>query len=258
MKEQFPIVGMMCAVCAQTVQRTASDLNGVQSADVNFANASLTIEWDPSVTSPRNIAEAIRDAGYEMIVEDSEAKAVEAKETKEATEYRTMKRRVALAWALTIPLSVICMGGIHFEGSAWISMLSALIVMTVCGRDFYRRGWRGLVTRQPSMDSLVAVSTVAAFAFSLFNTIFPDSLPSAGLDASLYYEGAAMIVAFVLTGKLMETRSRRCNSSPRGSWLQSSPHLTCFSPSQQPSPPLPAPATQLGIFQDICPDLSLF
>ena len=209
MKEQFPIVGMMCAVCAQTVQRTAADLNGVKSADVNFANASLTVEWDPSVTSPRNIAEAIRHAGYEMIVEDSEAKAVEAKETKEAAEYKSMKRRVALVWALTIPLSVICMAGIRFAYSAWISMLLALTVMAVCGRDFYRRGWRGLLSRQPSMDSLVAISTVAAFAFSLFNTIFPDTLQSAGLNAELYYEGAAMIIAFVLTGKLMETRSRR-------------------------------------------------
>ena len=207
-KKQFPVTGMMCAVCANTVEKTAAAQPGVEKAEVNFANSSLTISWDPSLTSPAKVAEAIRAAGYDMIVEDSEAKAVEEKEKQENMLYRDMKRKTILAWILTIPVAVICMAHIHFPGAEWVMMALTLSVMLFCGKDFYRRGFRSLLTKAPGMDTLVAVSTSVSFLFSLFNTLFPDVMPSLGMQADLYYEGAAMIIAFVLTGKLMEGRSR--------------------------------------------------
>ena len=204
----FPITGMMCAVCSNTVEKTAQSQPGVISAEVNFANASLSISWNPKVTSPEKVAEAIRKAGYDMIVEKSEQKAVEEKEKRDEEEYRNMKCKTICAWGLTIPLSVLCMLHLHFPGAAWLYMLLALAVMVFCGGGFYKRGFRALISKAPSMDSLVAVSTAVSFLFSLFNTVFPEYMVSRGLNADLYYEGAAMIIAFVLTGKLMETRSR--------------------------------------------------
>ncbi|MDE6536491.1 MAG: heavy metal translocating P-type ATPase [Muribaculaceae bacterium] len=208
MKGIYPITGMMCAVCSNTVQKTASDQPGVISAEVNFANASLALEWNPKITSPEKIAEAIRDAGYDMIIEQSEEKAVEEKEKHDAKEYSDMKRRTIIAWALTIPLSVMCMLHLHFPGAPWLYMVMTLAVMAGCGSGFFKRGIKALLAGAPSMDSLVALSTTVSFLFSLFNTIFPEVMTSRGLNADLYYEGAAMIIAFVLTGKLMETRSR--------------------------------------------------
>lgn len=208
MKGIYPITGMMCAVCSNTVQKTASDQPGVISAEVNFANASLALEWNPKITSPEKIAAAIRDAGYDMIIEQSEEKAVEEKEKHDAKEYSDMKRRTIIAWALTIPLSVMCMLHLHFPGAPWLYMVMTLAVMAGCGSGFFKRGIKALLTGAPSMDSLVALSTTVSFLFSLFNTIFPEVMTSRGLNADLYYEGAAMIIAFVLTGKLMETRSR--------------------------------------------------
>lgn len=207
-KEIFPITGMMCAVCANTVQKTASSQPGVVSADVNFANASLSLVWNQDLTSPEIIAEAVRKAGYDMIIEKSEQKAVEEKEKRDEKEYRDMRFKTILAWCLTIPLSVLCMSHIHFPGDAWFYMFLTLGVMCFCGSGFYKRGFKALFAGAPSMDSLVAVSTVVSFLFSLFNTVFPDFMTSYGLNSDLYYEGAAMIIAFVLTGKLMETRSR--------------------------------------------------
>lgn len=204
----FPITGMMCAVCSNTVENTALSQPGVMSAEVNFANASLSLSWNPEVTSPEKVAEAIRKAGYDMIIEKSEQKAVEEKEKRDEEEYLSMKRKTILAWVLTIPLSVLCMLHIHFPGAPWLYMLLALAVMVLCGAGFYRRGFRALLSRSPSMDSLLAVSTAVSFLFSLFNTVFPEYMTAKGLNADLYYEGAAMIIAFVLTGKLMETRSR--------------------------------------------------
>lgn len=208
MKGIYPITGMMCAVCSNTVQKTASDQPGVISAEVNFANASLALEWNPKITSPEKIAAAIRHAGYDMIIEQSEEKAVEEKEKHDAKEYSDMKRRTIIAWALTIPLSVMCMLHLHFPGAPWLYMVMTLAVMAGCGSGFFKRGIKALLTGAPSMDSLVALSTTVSFLFSLFNTIFPEVMTSRGLNADLYYEGAAMIIAFVLTGKLMETRSR--------------------------------------------------
>ena len=208
MKGIYPITGMMCAVCSNTVQKTASDQPGVISAEVNFANASLALEWNPKITSPEKIAGAIRHAGYDMIIEQSEEKAVEEKEKHDAKEYSDMKRRTIIAWALTIPLSAMCMLHLHFPCAPWLYMVMTLAVMAGCGSGFFKRGIKALLTGAPSMDSLVALSTTVSFLFSLFNTIFPEVMTSRGLNADLYYEGAAMIIAFVLTGKLMETRSR--------------------------------------------------
>lgn len=194
---------MMCAVCAGTVEKTASSLPGVKEASVNFADASIMLQWDPSETNPQKIAEAIRDAGYDMIIADSEAEEIEEKEKKELKEYRTIRRQTILAWIITIPLATLCMIHFHFPGESWVYMIMALIVMVCCGASFYRRGFKALLSKAPSMDSLVAVSTIVSFLFSLFN-----SLSSFSITSDLYYEGAAMIIAFVLTGKLMETRSR--------------------------------------------------
>lgn len=206
--EIFPVTGMMCAVCAGTVKNTLSAIEGVADADVNFATATATIDWDSSLTSPQQMAEAVKKAGYEMIIEETEAKALEKKEQKEAAIYKSLKRKVAVAWIITLPMMILCMTHIHFPAAAWIYMAMTLVVMLYCGRQFYIRGFHAMFTKNPTMDSLVAISTIASFFFSLFNTIFPDFLIERGMNADLYYEGAAMIIAFVLTGKLMETHSR--------------------------------------------------
>ena len=208
-KAIFPVTGMMCAVCAGTVQKTVGELPGVRAAEVNFATSSVTVEWDSGVMSPAIIAEAVRKAGYDMIVAGDEAEAVEEKERQEAAEYRSMKRKVIIAWVLTLPVAVLCMTHIHFPGEAWWYMAATLIVMTVCGSGFYVRGFRSLIKGRPTMDTLVALSTAVSFLFSFFNTLWPEFLEGRGVRADLYYEGAAMIIAFVLTGKLMEGRSRR-------------------------------------------------
>ncbi|MDE6680428.1 MAG: heavy metal translocating P-type ATPase, partial [Muribaculaceae bacterium] len=209
----FPVTGMMCAVCAGTVEQTVRQLPGVNEASVNFATSSLSVSWNPSVTSPQVIAEAVRKAGYDMIVEGSQSAADEEQARREARHYRYMRLMVWLAWILTIPLAVICMAHIHFEGDQWVMAGLALAVMGICGHRFYINGFRALYKLRPTMDSLVAVSTLVSFLYSLFNTVWPDVAYAHGLPADLYYEASAMIIAFVLTGKLMELRARHSTGS---------------------------------------------
>lgn len=207
-KGVFPVTGMMCAVCAGTVEKTVSDCEGVSDASVNFAASEVSFSWNPDVTSPQKVA-AIRNAGYEMIIEDSMAKAVEEKEKAESRQFRRLRRDLIIAWILTVPLSCICMLHIHFPGDSITMMVLASAVMLISGRRFYINGFRHLASRRPDMDSLVAVSTLVSFLFSLFNTLFPEYLTGKGIPADLYYEASAMIIAFVLTGKFLEARAKR-------------------------------------------------
>ena len=93
-KETFPVTGMMCAVCAGTVQKTLASLPGVTEADVNFATGSATVTWNPSVTSPDAMRHALDEAGYVLIAESDEARADAERERREAAEYRRMRLRV--------------------------------------------------------------------------------------------------------------------------------------------------------------------
>lgn len=204
----FPVTGMMCAVCAGTVQTTLSNLPGVVLAEVNFATSTVSVAWNPSETSPEEMVMALDKEGYGMIVEMDAAEAARKSEEEQLKIYRRTKLKVALAWILTIPLSAICMLHIHFAGDSVVMMLLALAVMLICGNRFLINGFRNLVKRKPNMDSLVAVSTSVSFLFSLFNTLFPEYWTSRSLSAELYYEASAMIISFVLTGKLMELRAR--------------------------------------------------
>lgn len=208
-QDTFPVVGMMCAVCANTVETTIKNTPGVVDSSVNFATSSAIVTWDPKLTDPSKIAEQVKSAGYEMIVTESAAKAIEEQEEMELKTYRKMKLKTIVAWIITIPLATLCMIHIHFPFEAWCYMAMTLVVMLWCGAGFYQRGFKAIAARNPNMDSLVAVSTIVSFLFSVFNTIFPEVLTNHAISAELYYEGAAMIITFVMTGKLMEMKSRR-------------------------------------------------
>lgn len=208
-QDTFPIVGMMCAVCAGTVESAIKGTPGVEKVSVNFATSSASICWNTKFTNPQAIAARVKEAGYEMIITESAAKAIEAQEEVELKAYTKMKLHTIIAWIITIPLATLCMVHVHFPIEAWCYMVMTLFVMLWCGEGFFRRGFRALAKRHPNMDSLVAVSTSVSFLFSLFNTIWPEVLTNQNISADLYYEGAAMIITFVLTGKLMEMKSRR-------------------------------------------------
>lgn len=205
----FPVIGMMCAVCANTVAKTVESLPGVIKSEVNYAAGTLSVTWNPTETDPEAMARAIDQAGYALIVENDQEKADEEARSQEAKEFRTLTLQMIVAWALTLPLAAMCMSHLSFPGDKWIYMLMTLAVMAFCGKGFYRRGFNAVKALAPSMDTLVAISTLASFLFSLFNTIWPDYLAHKGMSPDLYYEGAAMIIAFVLTGKYMEARSKR-------------------------------------------------
>lgn len=211
-ERSFPVIGMMCAVCAGTVEKTIKSLPGVKYVSVNYATAEASVTWNPDEISPEEMMHAVADAGYEMIITQAAAEAAREQEEAERRTYLTIKKRMIAAWCATLPLAGLCMlpfHFLHFKGAEWVMCALAAFVIIFCGRDFFSRGMKSALHKAPTMDTLVMVSTTASFLFSLYNSVFHNMETEARSMPDLYYEGAAMIIAFVLTGKFMESRSRR-------------------------------------------------
>ncbi|MDE5945419.1 MAG: heavy metal translocating P-type ATPase [Rikenella sp.] len=210
-KRILPVLEMSCAVCAASVESAVRALPGVREAAVNFAAGTLAVEYDPARIDPEQMCEAVQAIGYDLIIEEENA--AERQEQELRKHYLAFRRRTAWAWGLCVPLMLFGMVWMHEPWSPWVQLGLTVPVLLVCGRGFYVTGWRQVRHGRANMDTLVALSTAIAFLFSLFNTLFPQFWYDRGLTPHVYYEAAAMIVAFVLLGKLLEERAKGSTSS---------------------------------------------
>ncbi len=216
------IGGMHCASCSQTVEGALADVEGVATASVSLPSESAVVEYDASAVDLEALRRAVEDAGYEV-----EGTAEERGEGRAERERRRLeedrrkveaaKRRMAWAWALTAPI-VAWMIPEMVLGAKWPSELAydagmillAAPVLAIWGRETVTGGFRSLLRGAPNMDALIALGTSAAFATG-FVTVAHDL----GLAPRLLnYSGvAAMIMAFHLTGRYVETKARGRASS---------------------------------------------
>ena len=205
-KKTFPVLNMHCAGCANNVERTVRKLPGVIEASVNFAANTLAVSYQGDKLTPGEIRAAVLAAGYDLIIEENRKE--ERRMGEQHKQYLRLKRKVMGAWILVVPLLVFSMVWMHVPYSNEIQLALAVPVLLFFGSDFYTGAWKQLKMGRSNMDTLVALSTSIAFLFSLFNTLFPGFWYSRGLEPHVYYEASAVIVAFVLTGKLMEERAK--------------------------------------------------
>ena len=212
-KKAFPVLNMHCAGCANNVEKTVKKLPGVIEASVNFATNTLTVSYEKEHLTPGEIRAAVLAAGYDLIVE--EAHKEERREEEQHKRYTRLKWKVIGAWILVVPLLVYSMILMHVPYSNEIQMVLAIPVMVFFGGGFFTGAWKQAKLGRSNMDTLVALSTSIAFLFSLFNTFFPEFWYDCGLEPHVYYEASAVIIAFVLTGKLMEERAKGNTSTAR-------------------------------------------
>lgn len=210
-KDTFPVLDMSCAGCAMSVEKTVRGLPGVKSASVNLAANTLLVEYDADKLTPTQIQAQVQSIGYRLIIPDEHVEERQAEAQRK--HYKRLRTKVIVAWIFAIPLMVIAMGFMHWKPGKWIMLGLVLPIMFYSGRDFYIRAWRLLRKRTANMDTLVSLSTIVAFLFSLFNTLFPSVLESRGIEVHVYYEAAGMILAFVLLGKLLEERAKNTTGS---------------------------------------------
>jgi P-type Cu+ transporter len=216
----LPVAGMTCAACARVIERTLARLPGVDAAAVNYATGRASLRFDPSIIALPRIAEAVHDVGYEVIeVAPGETlgseEAIDAAQRQvEAREYLALTRLFVLALACGAPLLVLGMSHAQFPGVNWVQLVLAVPVLFVAGGRFYRGAWAALRHRNADMNTLIALGTGAAFAYSLVVTVAPGlvAAPHAETHAvmapAVYYEVAATIIILVLLGRLLESRAR--------------------------------------------------
>lgn len=202
----YPVLNMHCAGCASNVEKTVNSLPGVEKGAVNLASNTLSIVFDSTILSPEKLQLEIRNAGYDLIIEDENA--VELQEEEQRKRFSKLKRKTIWAWILAIPMILISMVFMEMPYAHEVMLILALPVIFVLGNSFYVNAWKQLKLRRSNMDTLVALSTSIAFLFSLFNTFFPEFWTSRGLQPHVYYEAATVIIAFVLLGKLLEERAK--------------------------------------------------
>lgn len=211
-KDTFPVLGMTCASCAGSAESTVLHEPGVVDASVNFATGNLTVEYLPSITDASKLQKAVQSAGYDLLVED-ESKQQETLETIHAQRFKKLKTKTIWSLILSLPVVVIGMFFMDMPYGNEIMWLFSTPVVLWLGRDFFINAWKQAKHRSANMDTLVALSTGIAYLFSVFNMLFADFWLKRGLEAHVYFEAAAVIIAFILLGKLLEEKAKGNTSS---------------------------------------------
>ncbi|MEE4196422.1 MAG: heavy metal translocating P-type ATPase [Bacteroidales bacterium] len=206
-KETYPVEGMSCASCAKSVETILSSLRGIKQANVNYANASVLVEFDTDSVSLNEMKKAVHNIGYELII-DEPSDNVSQLEAKEKLKLKKAKERAFYSIAFAIPVFIIAMFFPKIPYANWIMMVLTLPVIVWFGREFFLMAWKQAKNKSTNMDTLVALGTGAAFLFSTFNTIFPEYLLSKGLQPHVYFEAANVIISLILLGRYFEAKAK--------------------------------------------------
>lgn len=216
-----PIGGMTCAACVRVIENKVGKLEGVSSVSVNLATEKATIVYEAEQVRLSQIKQKIRDLGYTPLEAETAAKADEDALKKEA-EIKAMWRRFQLSTLFTVPLVYIAMGPmipwLSWPVPGWMSPMNyPLVYGLIClaltvpvlliGRRFYVTGFKALIHRAPNMDSLIAIGTSAAMAYSLYSLWQISQFDFKAVN-HLYFETAAVILTLIQLGKTLETVSR--------------------------------------------------
>ncbi|WP_407527766.1 heavy metal translocating P-type ATPase [Lacibacter sp. MH-610] len=210
-KETFPVLEMTCAACAVSVESMLKSVEGVKDAGVNFANQDAWVEYNPAIATPEQMQTTIRSIGYDLVIEKENKD--EVKEAAQQKHYEAVKHRTIWSSVLSVPVVIIGMFFMDMPYGNYIMLLLSTPVVFYFGRSFFINAWKQARHGKANMDTLVALSTGIAWLFSTFNTFFPDFWHARGLHAHVYFEAAAVVIAFISLGKLLEEKAKSNTSS---------------------------------------------
>jgi Cu2+-exporting ATPase len=210
-RQRFPVLEMTCAACAVSVESMLKATPGVVAASVNFANQTALVEFDTAQAKPEDLRKAVQSIGYDLLVEVEDP--LKAQEDARRNNLRAIRRQTLWSAAFALPVLVLGMFFMDVPYARYISMFLTAPVVFWFGRRFFIHAWKQATHGRANMDTLVALSTGMAFLFSVFNTFFPEFWHSRGLHAHVYYEAAAVVIAFISLGKWLEERAKFSTSS---------------------------------------------
>jgi P-type Cu+ transporter len=211
----LPVVGMTCASCVNRIERYLGRADGVAEASVNLATERATVRFDPALIDRSGIVATIEAAGYEVAA--APLAGAEALDDDTIDRERERERRELLATALAslgIGLAMMAImlwpGGLPWpleDVNRWF-LIPATIVQFVFGRRFLVAAWRSGRHGEATMNTLVAIGTLAAYGYSVVITLMPDVVAAAGLGHETYFDSAAIIIGLVLLGRWLEARAK--------------------------------------------------
>jgi copper-transporting P-type ATPase V len=214
---EFDVTGMTCGSCAARVQRTLAGQPGVSDALVNYATGRATVELEPGASDAARLVAAVQSAGYgaapAAASASEQAHAFAELERGEAREQVGLLRRIALAVPLAGAIAVLTYTQPHDQTARWIVAGLAVPVQFWCGLPFLRSAWARARAHATNMDTLIALSTLAAFVYSTVmlltaDTVYEHGVPVGKFDMPLCYDMGAIIIAVLLVARWCEAKAR--------------------------------------------------
>lgn len=206
-KRSFPVTGMTCASCVLQVEKALLSEPGVDRVTVNLATNTAQVVGVEAALDGQRLQRAVRNAGYDLLITEPGKAAVEAERLQERR-LADLQRRLWIAVSLSAPLVVIAMFLMHEPWANWAMWSLSTPVVLVLGWPFFKHAWQQARHLRANMDTLVAVSTGVAYAFSVFNMLLPGFWIDRGLEPHVYFETAAVVITFILLGKYLEERAK--------------------------------------------------
>jgi P-type Cu+ transporter len=213
------VEGMTCASCVNRIERFLKNTDGVREAHVNLATERATVTFDPAVAGRLEVERAIEAAGYEVRPSPAAASGpgfLAADDDPEAAARAREQRQLAVRAAVSVAVALAIMAAMFWPGGVglpmttlnWLFLVPATIVQFWAGGAFIRTAWRQARHRSVSMDTLVAIGTLAAWAYSTVVTVAPMLVMHAGIEAVTYFDSSAMIIGLILAGRWLEARAK--------------------------------------------------
>lgn len=209
----LPVSGLSCASCAISVESMLKSQEGVQDVNVNFADKSVLIKYNPEKINIPQMQKVVDSLGYKLIDDSKpdnmkhDMNGMDHSQHMMMTDEAVLKRKVIVAIIFSLPLVVIAMFIHHLHNANYIMFALSLPVIFYSGIEFYITAFKQLRHLSSNMDTLVSLGTGAAFILSVINTFFPQYLTDAGLEATVYYEAAAVVITLVLLGRYFEAKA---------------------------------------------------
>ncbi len=213
--------GMHCASCAGLIEKSISKVNGVQKASVNFSAEKAIIDYDNSLATTENLISAVKKAGYTAEIVNEKDPQFETR--KREQEVKGLFTKFIISFVLSAPMLYFMLFDFftNIPGRVallpWVGIISLVLSIPVqfwLGAGFYKGMYSSLRMKTFNMDSLIAIGTTTAWAYSLFSFLnyFKYNASLIGLNGTkipeLYFETAAFLITFVLLGKWLEVRTK--------------------------------------------------
>ncbi|WP_270090214.1 heavy metal translocating P-type ATPase [Sphingobacterium sp. SYP-B4668] len=212
-KKTIPVLEMSCASCASGVESSLSHHSGVLTASVNFATASVAIEYLPNVTNPELMKKEVQSAGFDLLLEENEILQSETLAEIHKQKFENLKKKTIWSALISLPVVIIGMFYMDMPYANEIMWILSTPVILWFGKDFFINAWKQAQHGTANMDTLVSLGSGIAYIFSVFNTIFPEFWTSRGQHGHVYFEAAAVIITFILLGRLLEEKAKGNTSS---------------------------------------------